>query len=149
MHREIQIESRCANWGCNQPVCYSRGSKDNPIRPRSVCSNCHKASYGAAQLMPGVTAFKQNRCSNEDAHLGFACSMDLTVLPSWAKGYTEIDHKDGNAFDNRRDNLEELCVVCHKLKSIRQGDYRKRKGSAPIQLVSDNHFNRFFECENV
>ena len=149
MHVEIRPIPTCANWGCNQPVCWSRGKKLGNKRLRAVCNNCHKASYGASQLMPGVTAFKKNFCSNHDAHLGFVCSVNEDLLPSWARGYTEIDHKDGDPYNNHRENLDELCMICHKLKSIQKGDYRKRKDSPPIQLVSDNHFSRFFDYDSV
>jgi hypothetical protein len=35
---------------------------------------------------------------------------------------TEVDHKNGDHTDNRNRNLDELCPMCHRLKSKLSGD---------------------------
>jgi 5-methylcytosine-specific restriction endonuclease McrA len=40
---------------------------------------------------------------------------------------TEVDHKDGDYSNHDPENLEELCVICHKLKGQRNGDYNNQK----------------------
>jgi hypothetical protein len=40
---------------------------------------------------------------------------------------TEVDHKDGNHCNNSPDNLDELCIVCHKIKGQMSGDYDRLK----------------------
>jgi hypothetical protein len=52
--------------------------------------------------------------------------INWDLVPTWAKGMTEIDHKDGDPHNNVLENVEELCPMCHKLKGQRNGDYRKR-----------------------
>jgi len=50
-----------------------------------------------------------------------------TKVPAWAKGMTEIDHKNGNYSDNRKTNLDELCPICHKLKGQLNGDFNNQR----------------------
>jgi 5-methylcytosine-specific restriction endonuclease McrA len=38
-----------------------------------------------------------------------------------------VDHIDGNKKNNELNNLQTLCVRCHKLKTIRNKDWDKRK----------------------
>ena len=66
-------------------------------------------------------------CSNVDSHLGFKCATNWKLIPEWAKGMTEVDHKNGNPKDNRPSNLDELCVHCHKLKGQLSGDFIARR----------------------
>jgi len=102
-------------------------TKKGTIRYRPHCSHCQKASYGGQSHADGVTPFKTGKCSNIDSHLGFKCPINWKNIPSYAKGLTEIDHKDGNSFNNSPDNLDELCPICHKIKGQINGDYNKMK----------------------
>jgi len=78
---------------------------------------------GQGTLAEGVKAFKTGKCSNADGHLGFYCAMDYDKAP-WAIGLTQIDHKDGNYFNNTIDNCDELCDTCHKHKGRLSGDFK-------------------------
>jgi hypothetical protein len=102
-------------------------SKAGITRYRVHCSHCQAASYGKHPHRPGVTPYKTGRCTNQDGHLGFACIVDWSKVPAWAKGLTEIDHKDGNPSNHDASNLQELCVYCHKFKGQRSGDYKRKK----------------------
>lgn len=114
----------CINYGCNEPVVYSHKEKDGRPRWRIHCSHCQKASYGKWEHRQGVHPYKLGECSNVDGHLGFRCVMNWSLIPEWAKGMTEVDHKDGDHSNNNLDNLEELCPICHKLKGQLMGDYK-------------------------
>ena len=114
----------CINHGCNELVTYSHKDEQGNKRWRIHCSRCQRASYGGTSHAPGVTPFKTGRCANVDSHLGFRCSTNWDTIPSWAKGMTEVDHKDKDHTNNHPDNLDELCVVCHKLKGQLNGDYQ-------------------------
>jgi hypothetical protein len=35
----------------------------------------------------------------------------------------DVDHINGNRYDNRDENLQTLCANCHRLKTRLSGDY--------------------------
>lgn len=111
----------CVNHGCKKPVAH------DGKRWRVHCGHCQAASFGKWPHCEGVTPFKTGKCSNTDGHLGFDCLIKWSKVPKWAKGMTEIDHKDGDHTNNKLKNLEELCPICHKLKGQLAGDFNNRK----------------------
>lgn len=123
----------CVNHGCDQPVTYSNTDKNGNKRYRPHCSHCQAASYGKWPHRSGVTPFKRGQCDNHDGRLGFACLCNLADAPSWAKGLTEIDHIDGDCTNNDPGNLQELCVLCHKLKGQASGDYNGHRSRNSIE----------------
>ena len=118
----------CINYGCGKPATFSRKNEKGYRRWRVHCGHCQGASYGKHEHAPGVTPFKTGKCSNTDEHLGFPCPTNAAIIPEWAKGMTEVDHKDGNPSNNDHSNLDELCPICHKLKGQRSGDFNGRRG---------------------
>lgn len=146
----------CVNHGCKQPVIHSHKDANGNPRWRPHCSHCQAASYGKWPHRSGVSPFKTGRCSNRDAHLGFACPIKWTLIPEWAKGMTEIDHIDGNYNNNSLSNLDELCPICHKLKGQMAGDYNNARSTRAVaqaprrgrySLVYDQ-FNKMFDESN-
>jgi hypothetical protein len=122
-----QNRPTCINPGCEKDAMVSRIDLDGRVRWRVHCSHCQAASYGKWPHRAGVTPFKTGKCGNTDGHLGFECMIKWTKVPKWAKGMTEIDHKDGNPNNNVLENVEELCPICHKLKGQLNGDYSRAK----------------------
>ena len=114
--KHTQPRPVCINHGCHQPVTYSNRSQQGIPRYRIHCSHCQGASYGRHAHRPGVRPYKTGRCSDHDGHLGFACATEFDRIPAWAKGTTQVDHRDGDRNNNTPDNLQELCAVCHQLK---------------------------------
>lgn len=135
---ESSYRPKCINHGCNKPVAVMRGTigifKGREIR--TVCSDCHLASYGKKDLKEGVTAHKKNYCENHDGHLGFPCTS--TIHNS---GMLELDHIDGNHFNNIPCNVQTLCKICHAYKSQLRGDFKKSpkdqrsQGLPPMNIV--------------
>jgi len=117
----------CINYGCSKPVAYLVKYASGIKRWRIHCGYCQGASYGKHPHAKGVTPYKTGRCSNSDKHLGFPCPIKWTKIPKWAKGMTEIDHKDRDRTNNDPSNLDELCPICHKLKGQHNGDYNAYK----------------------
>lgn len=115
---------QCVNYGCDEYVILNGIDKQGNPRYRPHCGDCQKASWGGKPHREGVTPFKTGKCSNIDGHLGFDCLIKWSKVPEWAKGMTEIDHKDGNNGNNDNSNLQELCPICHKLKGQISGDYQ-------------------------
>ena len=115
----------CINLGCNSYAAPIRGRiGEEGVRYRVFCGTCHKNSYEDYPLAEGVTRFKKNICSNTDGHLGFPCVINWKLVKkSGFKISTEVDHKNGDCHDNRTKNLDELCPICHKEKSKRNGDH--------------------------
>ena len=113
------IQPLCINYGCGKPVTFTRTKTSGEKRWRVHCSHCQKASYGLHPHAPGVTPFKTGKCSNTDSHLNFKCPVDWTGMPRWhnRRGLTDIDHIDGDSTNANHSNLDELCPICHRIKT--------------------------------
>ena len=91
--------------------------------------------------------YRKDYCENRDGRLGFVCPLGdkpiinpinnpeifedkdnkrgyyhgMVVAKSW-NGLLEVDHKNGDPSDNSPENLQTLCVYCHKVKTAQEGD---------------------------
>ena len=137
----------CINHGCHEPVTYSHKDAEGNPRWRIHCSHCQGASYGKHPHRSGVTPYKTGKCANHDGHLGFACPTNFDLIPADAKGMTEVDHKNGDHSNHDLENLEELCVACHKLKGQKNGDYNNQKHTAGrvVQSRATRSANQLFD----
>jgi 5-methylcytosine-specific restriction endonuclease McrA len=121
---QIDPKAKCANHGCFDTVCYSSVRKDGTKKWRPHCSHCQGASWGKHPHRTGVTPFKTGMCSNHEGRLGWACLTNWSAVEPTDTFITEIDHINGDHSDNRLENLQELCVACHKKKSKQENNYR-------------------------
>lgn len=140
------LRPTCVNIGCENPVALSKGKLIDPASKRilrTVCGDCHLASYGKKQLRQGVVSHKKSYCENADGRLGVPCTA--TNLNS---AQLELDHIDGNHLNNDPSNVQTLCKNCHSKKSIQSGDYRKscRSHQSPGAVQSfQNIFSHLFD----
>ena len=105
----------CVNHGCNR-----KATKSGKYKYRPVCWKCHQASYGARSLEEGVRFAKKVYCENVDGRLGYVCTAHIPY-----SGALELDHIDGNQVNNKLNNIQTLCKVCHSYKSHKNEDYKK------------------------
>ena len=90
----------------------------------------------------GVVSCRTGKCSNQDGRLGFSCPMDYEKAPH-AIGITELDHIDGNRYNNTSDNIQELCNACHVHKGKLSGDLSKQnryKNSKTFKLIKGGNY---------
>ena len=126
MAKILEFRPTCINKGCKKPVTYSFKQEDGTHRWRPVCGHCAKAQTGKQPYARGVTPYRTGICENQSGDLGFKCPVNHKLLPKDLQ-LTEIDHKNGDHTDNRLSNIQELCVVCHKIKSRLFGDLNRWK----------------------
>ena len=107
----------CANHGCNS-FCTHCGKRHRP-----VCARCHKAGYGVGTYKEGVVPVRKTICDNADGRLGFPCATGGKELPSCM---FDLDHIDGDHYNNVPDNLQTLDKCCHAEKSKREGDCKRQ-----------------------
>ena len=108
---------KCLNINCDNPC------EMDKTRPRPFCSRCRKLEHQPWSHRQRILTYKRHTCSNHTAHLGWECPTDFTKIPEGTRGLTEIDHKDGNPWNNTLDNVQELCVMCHRIKTMRDQNY--------------------------
>ena len=111
------------NRKCSVPGCNKLGQhmgkyrKDgSPVR-RAKCHKHHSQEYGV-----GDWAYKIHRkdyCENVDSRLGFTCTSTI-IDPEWQ---LDADHINGDPTDNRPENIQTLCKVCHPIKTKMEQDY--------------------------
>ena len=79
--------------------------------------------------------FRKNYCENIDKRLGFRCTYTPPppelILEAYENGHLkenyyeawlDVDHKDGNPFNNTEENVQTLCKCCHNWKTLKDGD---------------------------
>ena len=124
----------CINDGCGKPVTTAAYYSNGTAKWRPVCGHCSQAQTGKFPYADGVSPFKKNKCSNEDGRLGFNCVVNFKLLPKEFP-ITEMDHIDGNDANNSKKNVQELCVICHKIKSQQCNDLIPNSRNRKLKLV--------------
>ena len=118
----------CINYNCGRQAVGYAPKKGPPTRYRPYCQSCYNANRAQISPREGVIPFQSYSCSNSTGILEFKCPLNKDImkfLPS--KGIFNIDHINGDCFNNDFYNILEICICCHKIKSIFAGDYSRKK----------------------
>ena len=120
-YRTLKLLPECINPGCGSFVHTSRVNKNKTYVIRAECYKCHNGGRNR----PGVTQHKKIYCENKDGRLDFICSS-TSFRGLWQ---LEMDHKDGNRWNNVPENVQTLCRNCHADKTKHNGDCKNNKPS--------------------
>ena len=131
---------KCANLGCNNDcVCRNWGNWSF----KSECTRCMNARKENRYILRddkkyivnrkgkeiGVIIHKKDYCENHDGHLGFKCPVHLDGWIGFQNSL-DLDHFDGDHYNNSLENVKTYCKICHGRKSIMEGDCSSHKDSA-------------------
>jgi 5-methylcytosine-specific restriction endonuclease McrA len=90
-----------------------------------LCSDCTFRIQKNRPPREGVTFSKKKYCENKDGRLGFICPVNSMF--EFPNSVLHGDHIDGNHENNKPENLQTLCCICHHLKGLRDGDFISAK----------------------
>ena len=119
----------CVNGGCERGVevrSWSIGgvpSLKTECRPCSHARKCNKP-------LEGITFHKKNYCENIDGFLGFKCPVPPEEIRNFNQSIFELEHVDGNHWNNTRENVKTLCCLCHREKTSLSKDADSTKESS-------------------
>lgn len=91
---------------------------------RPVCTKCHLARGGRLHkysprrrdISIDYTSFKKEVCERCGFVPEHSCQLD-------------VDHIDGNRYNNSQSNLQTLCANCHRLKTLLNQDWKRGEGA--------------------
>lgn len=127
---EGNVLPRCINPGCERPVMV-RDWKNWSIK--SECGTCYKARVTGFRgpAMSGIEIHKKEYCENVDGRLGWQCPVPAK---SWKEldmlNALDLEHLDGDHFNNTPENVDTICKLCHGKKSTINNDFSNTKESA-------------------
>ena len=116
---------KCINDGCEANAKLSNWAKWSFA---TECATCQKYRREDKER-EGITRHKKAYCENHDGHLGFTCPIPRDGWIGW-EASLQLDHIDGNHWNNQPENVETLCQLCHMRKSVSSGDLNSFKPSA-------------------
>jgi hypothetical protein len=94
-------------------------AKNNVTSPKQLTAKRQGMTVAAySNLSHPTRKHKKHYCENIDGRLGYKCNC--TIHDS---SQLEVDHIDGNPFNNDPSNLQTLCANCHKYKTHKNKDH--------------------------
>lgn len=130
-----QMKDKFFAEGHTLPTCVNEGCS-NFVQVRewkywsfkSECSAC-AASRKKGISRPGITQHKKGYCENHDGHLGFSCPVPKDGWIGFENSL-DLDHLDGDHYNNIPSNVKTYCKLCHGRKSLENGDCNSNKPSS-------------------
>jgi 5-methylcytosine-specific restriction endonuclease McrA len=135
----------CEVDGCNNECQLINKRKDGSPIWRKLCSAHHHEKCAGNK---GVTVtewsnsfhpYRKHRkgyCENRDGRLGFECNYEIRF-----SGQLQVDHMDGNPYNDNPDNLQTLCANCHIFKTFQFGDNM----TAGRKLLKTDYYRNYKE----
>ena len=130
---------KCVNPGCDKG-CAARNWGNWSFK--SECGRCMRARKEKRYVIRdgkkyitsrgkeiGVVIHKKDYCENHDGQLGFKCPVPRDGWIGFESGL-DLDHQDGNHYNNTPENVKTYCKICHGKKSVDEGDCSSHKDSA-------------------
>ena len=124
----MQNKERYLAEGNNIPTCVNQGCNNNVIVRdwkyysfKHVCSNCNSRHKKGLPMRHGVKSYKKRYCENIDGRLGFECPVRTDF--NFPNNVLHGDHIDGDHENNKMENLQPLCSICHMIKGQKSGDF--------------------------
>jgi len=115
----------CVNNGCNNKVLVREWKYWSFKSECSCCTNARKSG----KIIPNVTIHKKRYCENHDGHLGWVCPVSHDGWIGFENSL-DLDHLDGNHYNNVPENVKTYCKLCHGRKSLINGDCDSNKSSS-------------------
>lgn len=76
------------------------------------------------------------------------CNIKITIPPD--RRFIHVHHKNGNKLNNRRNNLECLCILCHAHKdSTHEHNFERRRMQADIKAFVTKYSGTLSELGNT
>lgn len=101
----------CAAPSCRKKTSITGTTRKGELKFTTYCPD--HVGLASAHL-----AFRKTYCENIDSRFGFTCTTTIMLMAQ-----LEVDHIDGNPYNNDPANLQTLCSCCHKYKTITNRDY--------------------------
>jgi len=103
----------CKKCKIEKPIdCFYRFDS-NRARRRFECIDCIKIRTKERRETETYRRFKKDKCDNCGFVAIHKCQLD-------------VDHIDGNHFNDDPSNLQTLCANCHRLKTYVNKEFRLR-----------------------
>lgn len=124
------LKARLDKWGCQELK--NQSGKNRPRygarRPTSDYLTLEGLTISSAKLKARLfrDGYKERRCENPDCGITEWNGKDAPL---------ELDHVNGNRFDNRLSNLKILCANCHAQQPTNAGKNRGRYTKTARSIV--------------
>ena len=122
LHNQYRPIPKCVNSECDREVAIRDWKNSGIPSVKTECSRCSTSRIKGKPLT-GIKNHKKKYCENKDGLLGFLCPLDPERYDDLPGDVYDMDHKDGDHFNNKPENVQTLCKVCHAMKGRRKGDF--------------------------